>query len=124
MLLVCHSVLFLSVRGEPLTRFGILRIVQRHVRHASRNLPALAAKRVGAHTFRHTAAIHLLRAGNDLTVVRGWLGHVSVLTTDQYTDVDIDLKRRALEAAEVVAPSGRPPSWNTDPDLLSWLEAL
>lgn len=116
--------LFLSVRGESLTRFGILRIVQRHVRHASRNLPSLAAKRVGAHTFRHTAAIHLLRAGNDLTVVRGWLGHVSVLTTDQYTDVDIDLKRRALEAAEVVAPSGRPPSWNRDPDLLSWLEAL
>ena len=70
------------------------------------------------------AAIHLLRAGNDLTVVRGWLGHASVLTTDQYTDVDIELKRRALEAAEVVAPSGRPPSWNKEPDLLSWLEAL
>jgi site-specific recombinase XerD len=112
------------VRGEPLTRFGILRIVQRHVRHASCNLPSLAAKQVGAHTFRHTAAIHLLRAGNDLTVIRGWLGHVSVLTTDQYTDVDIELKRRALEAASVVAPPGRPPSWNRDPDLLSWLEAL
>lgn len=116
--------LFLSVRGEPLTRFGILRAVQRHVRHASRSMPSLASKRVGVHTFRHSAAIHLLRAGNDLTVIRGWLGHVSVLTTDRYTDIDIELKRRALEAAEVVAASGRPPSWKRSPDLLSWLEAL
>jgi site-specific recombinase XerD len=116
--------LFVGVRGGPLTRFGILRIVQRRAREASKSLASLASKRIGVHTFRHSAAIHLLRAGNDLTVIRGWLGHASVLTTDQYTDVDIDVKRRALEASEVVAPSGRSPSWKRDPDLLSWLEGL
>jgi site-specific recombinase XerD len=79
---------------------------------------------VGAHTFRHSAAIHLLRAGNDLTVIRSWLGHVSVITTDQYTDVDIEMKRRALEATQVVTPARRRPSWKRDPDLLSWLQAL
>ncbi len=116
--------LFLGARGEPLTRFGILRIVQRHARGASKSLPSLASKRVGAHTFRHTAAIHLLRAGNDLTVIRSWLGHVSVITTDQYTDVDTETKRRALEATEIVAPARRRPSWKRNPDLLTWLEAL
>ncbi len=120
----CDDTLFLGVRGDPLTRFGILRIVQRRAREASKDLPSLASKRIGVHTFRHSAAVHLLRAGNDLTVIRSWLGHVSVLTTDQYTDVDIDLKRRALEASEVVAPSGRSPSWRKDRDLLTWLEGL
>jgi site-specific recombinase XerD len=122
--LLRDEALWLGARGEPLTRFGILRIVQRHVRRASKSLPSLASKRVGAHTFRHSAAIHLLRAGNDLTVIRSWLGHVSVITTDQYTDVDIEMKRRALEATEVVAPARRRSSWKKDPDLLTWLEAL
>lgn len=115
--------LFLGARSEPLTRFGILRVVQRHVRAAAKTLPSLAVKGVGAHTFRHTAAIHLLRAGNDLTVIRSWLGHVSVVTTDQYTDIDLEMKRRALEASEPI-PSSRPPRWHKDPDLLAWLEAL
>jgi integrase/recombinase XerC len=65
----------------------------------------------------------LLRAGNDLTVIRSWLGHVSVVTTDQYTDIDLETKRRALEASEPI-PSRRPPSWKKDADLLAWLEAL
>ena len=53
--------LFLGCRGKPLTRIGILRVVQRRVRSALDTMPSLAAKRIGAHTFRHTAAIHLLR---------------------------------------------------------------
>lgn len=117
------ATLFVSVRGHPLTRFGVLRIVQRRARAAAKSLPSLASKRIGVHTYRHSAAIHLQRAGNDLTVIRSWLGHVSVLTTDQYTDVDLDLKRRALEAS-AVTPVGRSPSWTKDRDLLTWLEGL
>jgi len=115
--------LFVGPRGEPLTRFGILRLVQRHVRAASKTMASLTKKRIGAHTFRHAAAIHLLRAGNDLSVIRSWLGHVSILTTDHYTQIDIETKRRALEASEPVS-SRRHPSWKKNPDLLGWLEAL
>lgn len=116
--------LFVGARGQPLTRHGILRAVQRRVREASRTLPSLAEKRVGAHTLRHTAAVHLLRSGNALPVIRSWLGHVSVVTTDHYTQVDLEMKRRALAATEPVTSSRRIPSWKGEPDLLQWLEAL
>jgi site-specific recombinase XerD len=117
------NALFVGIRGTPLTRYGILRIVQRHVRRAAATMRSLNSKRIGAHTFRHSAAIHLLRSGNDLSVVRSWLGHVSVTTTDQYTEIDFETKRRALEATEPIT-SASPPSWKGNPDLLTWLEAL
>ena len=117
--------LFVGARGQGLTRFGILRAVQRRVHAASATLPTLADKRVGAHTFRHTAAIHLLRSGNALPVIRSWLGHVSVVTTDQYTRIDLDMKRRALEASEPPsAAKVKTASWKQDPDILAWLEDL
>lgn len=119
--------LFVSCRRDPLTRIGILRAVQRHVRCAGKTMPILAAKRVGAHTFRHAAAIHLLRAGNDISVVRSWLGHVSVVTTDRYTEIDTETKRKALEASKpFITPvsSRHIPSWKQNPDLLDWLEKL
>jgi site-specific recombinase XerD len=116
--------LFVGLRGEPLSRFGLLRIVQRHVHTAAKTMPSLAKKRIGPHTFRHAAAIHLLRATNDLSVVRSWLGHVSIVTTDHYTEIDIEAKRRALEASEPVPSGRRSPSWRKNPDLLTWLEAL
>jgi site-specific recombinase XerD len=115
--------LFVGTRGEALTRYGVLRVVQRHVRRASQTLCTLKAKQVGAHSFRHAAAIYLLRSGNDLSVVRSWLGHVSVVTTDHYTEIDLDMKRRALETTEPVPGPRSRPSWK-NPDLLSWLEAL
>jgi len=119
------AALFVGPTGRPLTRHGILRAVQRRVRHASETMPSLAAKRVGAHTFRHTAAIHLLRSGNALPVIRSWLGHASVVTTDHYTEIDLEMKRRALEASEPLPSSAdEPPCWRTDLDLLAWLEEL
>jgi integrase/recombinase XerD len=115
--------LFVSARGTALTRYGILRAVQRHVQRAAGSKSVLASKRVGAHTFRHTAAISLLRSGNDLSVVRSWLGHVSVTTTDQYTEIDLETKRKALQATEPL-PSPRHRSWKKNADLVAWLEAL
>lgn len=116
--------LFVGRYGGALTRFGILRIVQRHVRKASTSLPSLSRKNVGAHTFRHAAALHLLRAGNELSVVKSWLGHVSIVTTDLYMEIDDEMKRKAMEATEPVAAPKRQPAWRRDRDLLAWLEAL
>ena len=116
--------LFTGAHDAPLTRYGVLRAVQRHVRKAAKSMPSLMSKRVGAHTFRHAAAIHLLRSGNDLSVIRSWLGHVSVTTTDHYTEVDLEMKRRALEASKPISTPRRRQSWKKNPDLLEWLEAL
>ncbi|MFN7970813.1 MAG: tyrosine-type recombinase/integrase [Acidobacteriota bacterium] len=116
--------LFVGTHGAELTRIGVLRAVQRHVRRASRGSPRLAAKRIGAHTFRHSAAVHMLRAGNDLSVIKSLLGHVSIMTTDQYTDIDMKTKRQALEASAPIKARRRRASWQRKPDLLKWLESL
>lgn len=120
----CNEPLFVGARGESLTRIGVLRAVQRHARQAAKASVRLATKRIGAHTFRHACAVHLLRAGNDLSVIRSWLGHVSIVTTDHYTEIDMKTKRQALDVSAPIPTSRRRPSWQRRPDLLTWLEGL
>jgi integrase/recombinase XerD len=96
---------FVSAHGTRLTRFGVIHLLSRAVTHAARLLPELARRSVSPHTFRHTAAMHLLQAGVDLTVIRSWLGHVSIETTHQYLEADVEMKRRALELCGVVDPT-------------------
>lgn len=116
--------LIARARGGPLTRRGILQIVKRHVARAAPTMPSRGKKSVVAHSLRHDAALHLHRSGNDISTVRSWLGHVSGVTTDHYTEIDAEMKRKALESTEAPAPPKRVPSWERDKDLLAWLEAL
>lgn len=78
--------LFTSRRLRPLTRFGIYKLVKRH----TASLPSSASrpKRCGVspHVFRHSTAVHLLEQGVDVNVIKGWLGHVSLETTNRYAD--------------------------------------
>jgi integrase/recombinase XerD len=71
--------LFLNLRGAPLTRQGLYKIVQRHAHSAG------LADRMSPHTLRHTFATHLLAGGCDLRSVQEMLGHADVATTQVYT---------------------------------------
>jgi site-specific recombinase XerD len=75
---------FLNRCGQPLTRFGIHAIVERHALKTQVAIPSLATKRVSPHSIRHSTATHLLRAGADINTVRAWLGHASLDTTNVY----------------------------------------
>lgn len=117
--------LFLNYRGEPLTRYGLRHIVQKHVSLAARDLPTLGAKRVSPHTFRHTTAMHLLQSGVELNVIRAWLGHVSLTTTSYYIEADLKMKQEALQHTAPPQSSPRKrPRWHRSKALLTWLESL
>ncbi len=110
-----------TARGQPLTRFGIYKIVRRH--GASLDDPR-TARRISPHTFRHTAAVHLLEAGVEVNVIRGWLGHADLSTTNRYAEINTKTKPAALQAAEphnVPAGSRISPLWKSDESLLNWL---
>lgn len=116
--------IFWSARGEPLTRFGVHYILSKHAATAARAVPSLKRKRLSPHVVRHTAAVHMLNSGVDINVIRSWLGHVDLRTTNIYAEVDLETKRKAVETCAPSRKSGSPPSWKRKPDLLSWLEDL
>jgi integrase/recombinase XerD len=114
---------FLNRCGRPLTRFGIYEMVHRYADQVSTKLSTLSAKRVSPHTIRHTTATHLLRAGVDINTIRAWLGHVSLITTNVYAEIDVEMKAKALAKCEVGAqPTGR--KWRDDPELMTFLRGL
>jgi site-specific recombinase XerD len=81
-------------------------------------------QKVTPHTIRHTAAMHLLQSGVEVNVIRSWLGHVSIATTNRYIEIDLEVKRKALEACEVGRGHRPAAGWQTSPDILTWLESL
>jgi site-specific recombinase XerD len=93
-----ETTLFLSLRGTPLTRFQVGRIITRYLREAAKECPAMAQKRLVAHSMRHTTAVHLLQAGAELNVIRSWLGHTSIDSLQPYLDLNLATKREVLES--------------------------
>src|SRR5205823_7071031 len=72
----------------------------------------------------HSPAMHLLQSGVEVNVIRSWLGHVSISTTNRYIEIDLAMKRKALETCEVGTKEITHPSWERSPDILAWLESL
>jgi site-specific recombinase XerD len=117
---------FRSAAGKPLTRFGIYKLVRRHT--ARLQDERSAARRIGPHVFRHTTAVHLLEAGVEVNVIRGWLGHVNLATTNRYADINIATKEAALRQCApppgVGGSKARAPVWRNDETMLAWLASL
>ena len=114
--------LFPTITGNRLSRDAIERRLARHLAVAAANCPSLASKHVTMHTLRHTAAMRLLLAGNDITVIALWLGHEQLSSTNAYLHADMTQKQQAIER---VAPLPAKPGRYRPPDpLLAFLESL
>ncbi len=116
---------FASRQGRPLTRFGIYKLVRRHTQQL--DTPPEHRRRISPHVFRHTTAVHLLEAEVDINVIRGWLGHVSLDTTNRYAEISTRAKEAALRVCEPPGASAafpQKPVWRTDDALLTWLNSL
>jgi len=116
--------LFVNRYGEPLTASGFRFRLRQYVGAAAEHVPTLAQKRITPHVFRRTTAVQLVAAGVDVTVIRSWLGHVKLETTNHYAEANIETKRKALEQVDPKLRPSKPPRWKRDTDLLTWLDSL
>ena len=114
--------LFPNRTGGRLSRDAVERRLTSHLATATQYCPSLKTKNVTAHTLRHTAAMRLLHAGVDTSVIALWLGHEQADTTQIYLHADLALKERAL--ARTTPPHTKPGRYKPPDQLLAFLEAL
>jgi site-specific recombinase XerD len=114
--------LFPSARGGRMSADAVQRLVQKHLETARQKCPSLAGKRVTPHVLRHTAAMELLQAGIDRSLIAIWLGHESVETTQIYLDANLAIKEEIL--AKTHPLNTTPHRYRPNDRLLAFLESL
>lgn len=115
--------LFPNLHGGHLSADSVQYLMAKHLKAARENCPSLEKKRVSPHVLRHSAAMELLQAGVDCSVIALWLGHESVETTQTYLHAHLALKEAALAKLKPYdeAPIGR---FQPEDELLAFLNAL
>ena len=114
---------FQNRQGRRLTRWGVRYILDRHIQAVRDTHPGFSQP-VSPHTLRHTKGMNLLQAGVSLEIIRDFLGHEGVLTTQIYARANLEMKREALEKVGRATTFPDMPSWKRDHTLLEWLSAL
>jgi len=114
--------LFPTRTSGALSHDAVERRLATHAASAARVCPSLREKRVTPHVLRHTAAMRLLHAGVDTSVIALWLGHEQVETTQIYLHADLSLKERALD--RTTSPGAKPGRYRPPDAILAFLEAL
>lgn len=114
--------LFTNRFGTRLSRFGIEKRLDQALEKAAQVCPSLRQRRVSPHVFRHTTAMHLLQAGVDLAAIALWMGHESPLTTHQYLEADLEMKKKTL--SHLRSPNIKPAIFRPKDELLAFLEGL
>ena len=114
--------LFPTRAGGALSRDAVERRLAKYSKSAAMACPSLRSKRVTPHVLRHTAAMRLLQAGVDPSVIALWLGHEQVETTQIYLHADLAIKERAL--ARTTPPDAKPGRYRPSDAILAFLEGL
>jgi integrase/recombinase XerD len=115
--------LFQNRQGGRLSRSGVRYLLQKYVQPVRRDHPGFTQP-VSPHSLRHTKGMHLLQSGVPLEIIRDFLGHVDVKTTEIYARANLEMKRKALEKVTDVTPLPKIPSWKQNKTLLEWLHSL
>jgi integrase/recombinase XerD len=115
--------LLLNARNAPITRSGVTYLIKKYTKQAAIECTSLEGCRITPHVFRHTNALHLIQSGVDVLIVKEWLGHKSLKTTMQYININIDMKRKALELfpAPISSSANQKPVWQ-EPDIIILLK--
>lgn len=114
--------LFPTRRGTRMSTDAVERLVAKHAATAAQKCPSMKSKTVTPHTLRHTAAMALLHAGVDTSVIALWLGHEDASTTQIYLHADMTIKENAL--ALITTPNTTPGRYQPPDQILTFLENL
>ena len=117
-----RDVLFPSSRGTHLSSDSVQYLLKKHCANAAQRCQSLAEKHITFHGLRHTAAMDLLQAGVDRSVIAMWLGHESPDTTQIYLDATLEMKEKALERTS--PPEGHATRFQPKDQLLTFLNGL
>ena len=115
--------LFTNRQNKQLTRWGVRYILKKYVDAVRRVRPGFTQP-VTPHSFRHTKGMHLLQSGVSMDIIRDFLGHVDISTTQIYARANLEMKRKALDGVSATSPVQPIPSWKQDHSLLEWLHSL
>ena len=117
--------LFINQKKQSLSRWGVTYIINKYVEKAKENTDFKVDFNVTPHVFRHSKAVHMVRAGINLIYIRDFLGHVDCCTTEIYARIDTETKRNAIEkACKDIFPEEKTTDWTADENLMSFLETL
>ena len=118
--------LFQGPEHTRLTRWGVTKILARHVQSLRCRDPGYAVGvNVTPHVIRRTRAMHLLQAKVNQIYIRDLLGHADISTTEIYARADAEAKREAIESAyQSLTPELSLADWTADQDLLDWLDHI
>lgn len=117
------TMLFPNIHGGSLSPDAVQRLLARHVETAKVHCASLRRKRVTPHVLRHSAAMELLQAGVDCSVIALWLGHESIKTTQVYLHAHLALKEATLARIEPFNGQKRG-RYKPGDRLLAFLDAL
>jgi integrase/recombinase XerD len=119
------SHVILNEKNNLMSRFGAIYIVKSIASKAAELCPSIKQKQLSPHIIRHTTAMHLLQSGVDISIIRMWLGHVSLNTTHDYVELDVEMKREALRKSKKLKPGGELKQvFKKHNDVIEWLESL
>ncbi len=89
---------FSSQTHEKMSVSCIEEIYSKYIDKAKREYPEMFRYSYTPHSMRHTTATHMLEAGVPLIVVKNFLGHVSLQTTQIYTEITQDTMNKQLKS--------------------------
>ena len=117
-----HLPLFTNRDGKSLTRAGVAYILNKYVKEAS-EIDSSIPEKISPHVLRHTKAMHIYEAENNLIYVRDFLGHADIKTTGIYAQSSLSMKRKALEKVSN-SPTLDMPPWQQSKDMMAWLKSF
>ena len=115
---------FTSYKKQKLSRDAIEQRVKKYAALASKECKSLSDKRVTPHVFRHSKAMTLLKNNQGRTMIKLWLGHKSIKSSEPYIHADTSMMEQGLIAVGNEIKNQQLERYKPDNDVFAFLQTL